>query len=353
MLSVDQPIQGAQDLRIAELDALRGLAVLAVLLFHYTSRYDGIYGYPDPPLLAFPDGHFGVEFFFAISGFVITWTTSRTRDVRDFFISRFSRLWPAYAAGVLLTWSIVATFGLPGREYGPLHALFNLTMVQELFGMPHVDGAYWSLYVELIFYAWTAAALACGVLGRRIAIVCTGLVACVALQAVQDAFGLWIPGRGLKLALADFFPFFAIGILVFDARTAGRLHWHHVALLFAAIAVAGYANHRIAFAVVAALAALFITGAAFGTMRFLAVRPLLFLGSISYSLYLVHQNIGYVVIRQALASGWATELAILAATVLCLALAMLLRSAVEVPAQRAIRRWYAARGQRVATARTD
>ena len=330
-------------MRISELDSLRGIAVVAVLLFHYTSRFDDIYGYREAPLLTFPHGALGVEFFFAISGFVITWTTSRTRHVRDFFISRFSRLWPAYAVGVALTWSIVAIFGLPGREVGPLGALLNLTMAQEFFGTPHVDGAYWSLYIELIFYAWTALALTFGVLDRRIALVCVGLLAAVALRATQDAFGLSIPGRALKLSLAEFVPFFTIGILVFDARLGGRIRWYHVALLLASIAAAGYASHRIVFAVVAALACLLIAGAAFGAMRFLVIRPFLFLGSISYSLYIVHQNIGYVVIRQALANGWATEMAIAAATIFCVGLATLLRKLVEVPAQRAIRHWYRVR----------
>ncbi len=331
------------DLRISELDSLRGFAVVAVLLFHYTSRFDGIYGYREAPLLTFPHGALGVEFFFAISGFVITWTTSRTRHVRDFFISRFSRLWPAYAVSVALTWIIVAVFGLPGREVGALRALFNLTMLQEFFGMPHVDGAYWSLYIELIFYAWTALALTFGVLNRRIALVCAGLLAAIALRATQDAFGIGIPGRALKISLAEFVPFFSIGILVFDARAARRVRWYHVALLLASIAVAGYANHRFVFSAVAALACLLIAGAAFGTMRFLVIRPFLFLGSISYSLYLVHQNIGYVVIRQALANGWTTEMAIGAATVFCVSIATLLRTLVEVPAQRAIRRWYRVR----------
>lgn len=350
MLTDSRSRVSPHELRIPELDALRGLAVLAVLLFHYTSRFDSIYGYSEAPVLTFPDGSFGVEFFFAISGFVIIWTTSRTRHVRDFFVSRFSRLWPAYAVGVALTWTIVALFGLPGREFGPLPALFNLTMLQELLGIPHIDGAYWSLYVELIFYGWTALALTFGVLKHRIAIVYVGLLVAITLQAIQDAFSFAIPGRALKLALAQFLPFFAIGILVFDAREKGRIGWQHMAPVVASICVAGYANHRIAFAVVAAFAFLSIAGVAFGMMRFLAIRPLLFLGSISYSLYLVHQNIGYVVIRQALANGWTTEMAIAGATATCIAIATLLRLLVEAPAQRAIRSWNSARTTRVTTA---
>jgi peptidoglycan/LPS O-acetylase OafA/YrhL len=330
---------GIRDQRNPALDALRGLAVVAVVLFHYTTRFDAIYGYREAPLISFPQGALGVEFFFAISGFVITWTTSRARRGRDFIISRFSRLWPAYAVGIALTWGTVAYFGLPGREIGPLPALLNLTLLQELFGVPHVDGAYWSLYVELIFYAWTTIAISLGLMHRRILLVCIGLLAVIALRATQEMFGLSIPSRALKLGLAEFFPFFAIGILVFDAHAAQRRRWYHIALIMSAIALAGYANHHIAYSVVAALACLLIACAAFAKINCLAIRPFLFLGSISYSLYLVHQNIGYVVIRQALANGWNTEMAICAAILFCVGLATILRTLVEVPAQRAIRHW--------------
>src|SRR3954471_184909 len=81
--------------RIAELDALRGLAALGVALFHF-SLLDPAAG------PGFAIGASGVDLFFIISGFVILMTLERTRDWKDFLVGRFSRLYPAYWACVTL-----------------------------------------------------------------------------------------------------------------------------------------------------------------------------------------------------------------------------------------------------------
>ena len=60
--------------RLAQLDALRGIAALAVVLFHYTTRYDQLFGHAQSPALSFPYGYLGVNLFFMISGFVILMT---------------------------------------------------------------------------------------------------------------------------------------------------------------------------------------------------------------------------------------------------------------------------------------
>jgi peptidoglycan/LPS O-acetylase OafA/YrhL len=57
-----------------------------------------------------------------------------------------------YWAAVLLTFVVTAAFGLPGLENRPWEALVNLTMLQRLFGAPHIDDVYWTLTVELAFY---------------------------------------------------------------------------------------------------------------------------------------------------------------------------------------------------------
>ena len=78
--------------RLTELDSLRGIAAMAVVLFHYTTRFTELYGHTAPPVFSVPLGHLGVNLFFMISGFVIFMTLERTLTSRDFIISRFSRL---------------------------------------------------------------------------------------------------------------------------------------------------------------------------------------------------------------------------------------------------------------------
>ena len=76
---------------------------------------------------------------------------------------------------------------------------------------------------------------------------------------------------------------------------------------------------------------------------FLARRPLLFLGTVSYPLHLLHQNIGYVVIRAAKQYGMESHISILLAIAVTLGLACLVAFQVEQPARRWIMQWYRAR----------
>jgi peptidoglycan/LPS O-acetylase OafA/YrhL len=77
-----------------------------------------------------------------------------------------------------------------------------------------------------------------------------------------------------------------------------------------------------------------------GRLTWLAARPLVFLGGISYPLYLVHQNVGYVVIREFEARGVSPAAAIILALTVSLVAAAALSAGVERPAQGLIkRRW--------------
>jgi len=96
-------------------------------------------------------GHYGVELFFVISGFVILMTLERSRTWRDFTFSRFSRLYPSYWAVVCLTVLLAWTMELPRRFwFGGF--VVNLTMIQTFVRWPHLDEVSWSLAVELGFY---------------------------------------------------------------------------------------------------------------------------------------------------------------------------------------------------------
>ena len=138
--------------RLVELDGLRGLAALSVVLFHLTTRFDRVYGHVTAPLLSHPLGHYGVQFFFGLSGFVIFMTLKRTQRPADFIVSRASRLFPAYWAAIAITTAVVAFGALPDLRQSPAVVLLNLTMLEGFVGKPYVDGVYWTLTVELAFY---------------------------------------------------------------------------------------------------------------------------------------------------------------------------------------------------------
>ena len=139
--------------RIAELDALRGIAAMAVILFHFTSGIAKNWSFQvyDPPF-QFPFGDKGVDLFFMISGFVIFMTLDRAKSATSFAVGRFSRLFPAFWACALITFGITACYGLPGMAVSMRDAWWNVTMLPRFVRAQMIDGAYWSLEYELLFY---------------------------------------------------------------------------------------------------------------------------------------------------------------------------------------------------------
>lgn len=131
-------------LRIAELDLLRFVAAVAVVVFHY--------GYADlrdsSIFYVTKLGFLGVQLFFMISGFVILWTAIN-KTALEFLASRLSRLYPSFWICVTLT---AIALGLCGNPVSFRVFLANLTMVPGQLHQPMLDKVYWTLIVEIKFY---------------------------------------------------------------------------------------------------------------------------------------------------------------------------------------------------------
>jgi len=328
--------------RLVQLDALRGLAAAAVVLFHFTTRYGQMFGHTRPLAVEVPWGGYGVDLFFMLSGFVIFMTLERTSSTLDFAVGRLSRLYPAYWASLAITFVIVSLAGLPGEEVSFGDAVVNLTMVQRLLGRPHVDGVYWSLQAELLFYVAMIVLYRCGAFSRvfRTVMAWVGLSVVVHLGVVHgDANFAGLPNILTKvqtLLSLKYIPLFAIGIGLYDLRKGGRFEARH-AVWFAACTLAhGLIDSWNS--MIVGMALMTVVGlAVHGRLPMLAARPLVYLGTISYTLYLTHQNLGYVLMRQLESWGLDPHLAIVLAGLMALSLAALLSHTVEGPAMRRIR----------------
>jgi peptidoglycan/LPS O-acetylase OafA/YrhL len=326
-------------MRIRELDALRGLAAMAVVLFHYTTRFDELYGHKSRLWFDVPWGHFGVQLFFSISGFVIFMTLDRTRSLRDFAVSRASRLYPAYWAAILLTTTTVALSAMEEITRSPLEIAVNATMVQSFVNVPSVDGVYWTLSVELVFYCAMAALWKLRLLGSIEPVLLAWMSLKWVWRFAPSIFGIepsWLLG---VLFIQDCVPFFAIGIVAyrFRCRTADR-RWIGVVIGAAIVTVA--ACDDFAHLVVALISTTVLGAIAMRPQALLVWRPLVWLGTVSYSMYLLHQFIGFAMLRWLETANLPTTAAIALTTGAMLALAGAVTFLVERPALRAIRKWY-------------
>lgn len=321
--------------RYLELDAIRGIAALMVVLYHYTVRYGQIYAFPVDPPFTFVFGQYGVQLFFMVSGFVIFLTLNNTVHAMDFIVSRFSRLYPAYWVAVILTFAAVHVFGLPGREVDLKSAVVNLSMLQMWLGVSDVDGVYWTLAVELSFYLIMYVLYLAGQLGRITLISCVWLGLIVLAHYLESHQYLQIDWRLKLMLLLQYGNLFIAGILFYRIMQFNRAADYLV--LLAALLVEYYLHGKLVLLVAAyfGIFMLFVKG----YLAKLALRPLIFLGSISYCLYLVHQNIGYIVIRNLEAGGLANRFTVVAVpAAVSIALATVMHVTAEKPALREIRR---------------
>lgn len=124
--------------RFYEIDLLRFIAAISVVFFHYTYRGYAADNYSPIPFLEI--GHFtrygylGVQLFFVVSGYVILLSV-QGKTLRQFFLSRITRLYPAFWVAVTLTF-LVKHFFTDTTMPPVLHAgvgqyVFSMTMFQE------------------------------------------------------------------------------------------------------------------------------------------------------------------------------------------------------------------------------
>jgi peptidoglycan/LPS O-acetylase OafA/YrhL len=339
------PVHAHGTPRIAELDALRGLAALAVVLFHYLDRYDELHDHVTEPLFYIPWGARGVQLFFVISGFVIFMTLQRAKRPMDFVVSRFSRLYPGYWAAILVTTLTVHGLDVPYYERSLQDVILNFTMLQQLSFIPAVDveGAYWTLYVELCFYVAMLALFTLGLLRHIEAflVLALGIAWTWWLGEHWGGKGFW--GWNLTTSFGLVFgqiAFFVIGICLYRLHQGERRLPAVLVMLAALGTILG--QHPPEFA-----AAAMVSIAAFGLILsghagFLRQPVLVWLGAISYSLYLVHNFAGRaLILRLQDDAGWSADASIAIALVASLVVATLLTFLVERPAQRLVRRAYA------------
>jgi peptidoglycan/LPS O-acetylase OafA/YrhL len=316
---VSQHSRPAKVPRYRSLDVWRGIACLMIVVFHQTTLLThwgqdkelmGAAGHAAKTFLGIAaQMNLGVPMFFVISGYCVTASADNLRggnaDLKTFFWRRFHRIFPPYWAALglaLLLYLASSMFGhplydgrldpsnLPARLTG-WNWLGTLTLTE---GWRHhfVGGDNrwllthaWSLGYEEQFYAVTGLLL--GFLSRKYFVGLAGVTAGVVVVAI-------VSGGGLDGFFLDgSWVLFALGILAYywaTLKEPRRKHRIMLALTLVLSAAVLGALAGVAFAFACLFAAVIIGLRRFDDRltRAAVLRPLLWVGKISYSLYLTH-----------------------------------------------------------------
>ena len=375
------PHQVSSAARNARIDLLRGVAILVVMLLHFSLTYrlsqSPVADWLTPRFVRalIVNGNYGVTMFFAISGFLITSNVLHRDgdlgrvDLRRFYLYRFARIMP----GIVLALGVITVFGLVGLpsfldsiKGEPLPASFSVLSIVSVLTFWHnvlmesvgyfnyCVNIYWSLSVEEVFYLlFPLAALAL----RR------------AHYFVMLCLAIVVAGPIYRGVHADNELYFMYGYLAcFDAIALGCL----TALLKPRLSLTKGASSLATFIAAPGLACIYLIGIdgheavgfsliALATCVLMltsdsdsrevepvrVLGPLRWMGRHSYELYLFHIVVlacmRDLVPRDALANGAKPLWLIVFVALSCIAAAVVSRYFTE-PANRALRQRFATPG---------
>jgi peptidoglycan/LPS O-acetylase OafA/YrhL len=286
--------------RVPELDLLRFFAAFSVLVFHYDILVPAGVG-AQPILHAVARfGFLGVPLFFMISGFVILWTAFN-KSAWEFVLARFSRLYPSYWVCVLITSAVLSLAAEPPHWK---QVLANLTMFQHLLGFPSVDQVYWTLFVELKFYALVLVLL----IFRQLPVIERWLFLWLALCAGSLLASRWHPGPIPSVDTVVFegsSAYFAYGCYAYLIRMQGPsvLRWIGLGTsgLLSVVASLRFQEHYmhasdwstlLQVACMTSALVLIVLAVALRRLRLPESRWWYALGTLTYPLYLLHAIAG-------------------------------------------------------------
>jgi len=281
--------------------------------------------------------------FFLLSGYFAIRSIEQTNPV-EYAIKRFFKLYPVYWVAILITIPLVVTF-LPSRAVSIKDMLLNFTMLQTILGADHVDGAYWTLFCELVFYVLVF--LVC-VLKKQ--------------KYVDKLILLWTLFQVLLLIIPNVSVFIEVkklNTLIYGhcfmagasiACLEQKLginkpvsYKEKITIILLVVSIAffigqQFLQHELASGIFLIFATAIVSLAIFAYKSnklprrgIVLFKPLVFLAMISYPLYLLHQNIGYIIIRALDSIGLSNECFLIVPIGVIIALAYFLHQFVEKP----------------------
>lgn len=312
--------------RVASLTGLRAVAALLVVATHAAFATGKLsHGYVGVMAARL---EIGVAIFFALSGFLLfrPWVRAVVAGAEapssaDYASRRLRRIMPAYAATVLLAYGVYSVYSTgpnPGQSWAGLLRHLTLTQIYtDNFLMTHLHRGLsqtWSLAVEVAFYAvlpvlaylllvvlcdrrWRPARLLAGLAGLA-AISLGWQVVVISTDWLPNSAGMWLPAH-----LASFAGGMALAVLAeMGVRCPARLAVPAALCAFLVVStpLAGAVTmgpvrvwepltKTVLYALIAALV---VAPAALGDRgfvdRLLSSRPMVWLGEISYEIFLLH-----------------------------------------------------------------
>ena len=271
--------------RIASVDMLRAIAALSVCVFHFSNGNQNYF--PNEFWLKEVGsvGWAGVQIFFVISGFIIPYSLFMSNykygDYKYFLLKRFARIEPPYFCAIILciVLNYISTlspyFKGDPFKFDFINIALHFGYLNAFFNQDWINPAFWTLAIEFQFYILMATLFPLIVHSKiwlRFVVLFLFLFSSLVIKNGGLIFG--------------FAPYFVLGILIFYQRINLLSIKYCLALNVLVLVAICYFNGLIPclFAAFACSCLLFV--------KHFSNKWLLFIGTISYSIYLIHVPVG-------------------------------------------------------------
>lgn len=322
------------------LDVIRGFSALLIVLYHYTTQYDISIGHIVPYAFTVPWGCHAVYTFFLLSGFLTLYSYNEKNTALVFLKKRFLRLYPMFWVCMIVT-TVYMFFLLPDRVPLLKQFIFNITMVPSFFGFNAVDGVYWTLAKELMFYfVFAIVILFTDVKSKKYLWLWGWLILEILCTFIPPRWTISV------LMIPEYLFAFLAGCAVFYLNHSGSSKERCLLVVYILICIllcAKMHSMDIVLVFVVSLCALFIGSQENLNSKFSCVKslfsPVLFLSEISYVLYLTHQFIGFGLIHKMEMNGFTAEAWVLLPIAHAVMLAALLHYGVEIKINQVLKKY--------------
>ena len=251
-----------------------------------------------------------IELFFLISAFAVTLSLERTSSLKKFAVNRFTRIYPIFWVCATFTFLLMIAYKFlrtneSVSDLSLTQYLINLTMFQSFFGVKDLDGQYWTLIIELCFYIFIIL-LAYFKKVNWFKII--GFLWCIGLIVFYFYLVSNYPNQPRNyINFIGIFPMFYAGMLVYFMykNNNWRTITNYSLLTFAFVtqiitfeycSIAAHYTGQLTYAIYLTIFYFICIGLIHRKTEFFAWKPLIYLGKISYSLYLLHQYIAVTVL---------------------------------------------------------
>ena len=305
--------------RLHQIDLFRIISAFMVMMYHYSFRgyYSQVYCSVEFPVLGRfgKYGYLGVSLFFLISGFVILMSV-QNKTLSEFIKSRFLRLYPTYWICLLITYFTIQIAGSELFSSSLFGLIANSTMLNGFIRIPYVDSVYWSLLVEMKFYIVISVFI---FFRKRIKLTEDSFISMYLVLSIIYSTHIFEHIYISKVANYFLFfkhsHFFISGMLFYQTYRSGigsrrvvqllisfalSLYWANIeasklTLKYSEFGI--YFSNTVVSAFIMLIYVLFCV-MVLGKLEDFNKKWFLTFGTLTYSLYLLHQNIGYIFLNK-------------------------------------------------------